>query len=688
MENRWSAEDVNNLDELDLLVYQSRLIGEEPSLVLWGGGNTSLKVTRSDFRGRQVKAMLAKGSGSDMKAALRRDFPALRMDDILPLFELTEMSDDGMVDYLSHCVMDPGSPRPSIETLLHGFLPQNSVVHTHADAILSLTNTCNPHKVLAQVFGSDVIVVDYHRPGFLLSKEVAAAVLKRPGARGLVLLNHGLITWGSTPQISYQSHVELISEVEQFLKARASAKVPFGGVKTPALDEAERCRVAGIVTPVLRSLLSPSPKNRVLVRFEDSADVLEFACSKKADAFVEAGAATPDHMLSTKRNPLLVEVSDPSYAGDVRRSLESGVEEYRRTYTDWFNRHKNGLVEMRDPNPRVVLAPGLGMWVAGKDTRGLNTVSDIYHHTISIMAGAHSVDGYVSLPPKEAYDVEYWPLELYKLSLQPPEQELTRRIALVTGAASGIGKAIAFRLAQEGAHVSLVDIDADGVGEAAQEINAEVGENRCIGVTADVTDQEQVAGAFQRTVLAFGGLDILVSNAGIAPTGTLDELDLSNWQRSLDVNATAHLLVSQEAVRIMRAQGMGGSLIFVVTKNVTAPGAGFGAYSAAKAAEAQLARVLAIENGRYGIRSNIINPDSVFQDSRLWSEELREQRAAAHGVAVSELEGFYSRRNLLQEFITPRDVAEAALYLASDRSAKTTGCMITVDGGLVEAFPR
>ena len=271
---------------------------------------------------------------------------------------------------------------------------------------------------------------------------------------------------------------------------------------------------------------------------------------------------------------MLVEVSDPSYAGDVRRSLEAGVEQYRGTYTDWFNSHKQGLVEIRDPYPRVVLVPGLGMWVAGKDIRGLNTVSDIYHHTISIMAGAHLVDEYVSLPPKEAYDVEYWPLELYKLSLLPPEQELTRRIALVTGAASGIGKAIAFRLAQDGAHVSLVDIDADGVGGAVQEINAELGEDRCIGVTADVTNQEQVAGAFQRTVLAFGGLDVLVSNAGIAPTGTLDELALSNWQRSLDVNATAHLLVSQEAVRIMRAQGMGGSLIFVVTKNVTAPGAG------------------------------------------------------------------------------------------------------------------
>ena len=688
MENRWSAEDVKDLDELDLLVYQSRLIGEEPSLVLWGGGNTSLKMTRTDFRGRQVKAMLVKGSGSDMKSALRRDFPALRMDDILPLFELSRMSDDGMVEYLSHCVMDPGSPRPSIETLLHGFLPQSSVVHTHADAILSLTNTRNPHKALAQVFGPNVIVLEYRRPGFLLSQEVAAAVLNQPGARGLVLLNHGLITWGATPQASYHAHVALISEAEQFLKERASVKVPFGGVKTPALGETDRRRVAGTVMPVLRSLLSSSPENRVLVRFEDSADVLEFAGSKKAWRFAEAGAATPDHMLSTKRTPLLVEVSDPSYAGDVRRSLEAGVEEYRRAYTDWFNRHRQGLVEMRDPYPRVVLVPGLGMWVAGKDTRALNTVSDIYHHTISIMAGAHSVDEYVSLPPKDAYDVEYWPLELYKLSLLPPEREMTRRIALVTGAASGIGKAIAVRLAREGAQVSLVDVDADGLGKAVQEINTELGEDRCIGVTADVTDQEQVAGAFQRTVLAFGGLDVLVSNAGIAPTGTLDELAVSDWQRSLDVNATAHLLVSQEAVRIMRAQGMGGSLVFVVTKNVTAPGAGFGAYSAAKAAEAQLARVLAIENGRYGIRSNIINPDSVFQDSKLWSEELREQRAAAHGVAVSELEEFYVRRNILQDYVTPRDVAEAALYLASDRSAKTTGCMITVDGGLAGAFPR
>ena len=681
-------EEAAGLSDLNLLVYQSRLIGAEPALVLWGGGNTSLKINRTDFRDQDTKAMLVKGSGSDMKTVRPTDFPAVRLDDVLPLFERAEMSDEDMVAYLERCLMDPGTSRPSIETLLHGFLPQTSVVHSHADAILSLTNSRNPHQLLTQVFGNDLVAVPYRRPGFLLSKEVALAALSRPGVKGVVLMNHGLVTWASTPRVSYDTHIELVTQAEEYLHSRSQGRVAFGGVRFTALEQDERRRVAAAVAPTLRSLLGPQGGRRSLLRFDDCDEILTFVNSKKALALAEAGAATPDHLLSTKQRPLMVEVGNPSYVGDLRRALEQGVEEYRRDYGDWFRAHADGSAEMRDATPRVVLVPGLGMWISGPDAGSLSVVSDIYHHTVSIMAGASAVDEYTSLSAKDAYDAEYWSLELYKMTLLPAERELSRRVALVTGAARGIGKAIARRLAAEGAHVVLSDIDRDGVEHAAEEINVEFGAGRCLAVALDVTSPEQVADAFRETLLAFGGVDILVSNAGIAPTGTLDQLSLSDWQRSLDVNATGHLLVAQETVRILREQGLGGSLIFVATKNVTAPGRGFGAYSAAKAAEAQLARVLAIENGSYGIRCNIINPDAVFQDSGLWSQEVREERAESHGIPVSELEEFYRKRNLLQTFVAPGDVAEAALYLAGDRSAKTTGCIITVDGGVPEAFPR
>ena len=688
MENRWSEEEAEGLLDLDLLVYQSRLIGADPALVIWGGGNTSLKGTRADFRGLQTKVLFIKGSGSDMKSAQARDFPAVRLEDVLPLFEQPEMSDEAMVDYLERCLLDSGSSRPSIETLLHAFLPQASVVHSHADAILSLTNTLDPQELLRQVYGNDVVVVAYRRPGFLLSKEVALAALNRPGAKGVVLLNHGLVTWGSTPRASYDTHIDLVAQAEEYISKRSAGKVVFGGARVPTMEQGERRSVAGAVAPTLRALLSSAGGEHALLRFDDSEDARDFVGSQRVRDLAQVGAATPDHLLNTKQTPLLVEVSDPSYAGDLRRALEEGVAGYREAYSDWFRRHRHGSVEMRDPNPRVVLVPGLGMWVTGRDARALTVVSDIYHHTISIMGGAQGVGEYASLSLQDAYDAEYWPLELYKLTMLTPERELGRRVAVVTGAARGIGRAIAHRLAQEGAHVVITDIQAAGIQEAAEEINGELGAGRCIAVPLDVTSPDQVAEAFREAVLAFGGVDILVSNAGIAPTGTLDQLSLADWQRSLDVNATGHLLVAREAIRIMREQGLGGSLVFIATKNVTAPGRGFGAYSAAKAAEVQLARVLAIENGANGIRCNIINPDAVFQDSGLWSQELREERASAHGIAVSDLEDFYRQRNLLQAFVTPGDVAEAALYLASDRSAKTTGCIITVDGGLPEAFPR
>lgn len=689
MRNLWSEKDASRLSGLDQLVYQSRLIGAEPSLVLWGGGNTSLKTTERDFRGIECRVLRVKGSGTDMKSIQRQGFPGVLLEHALALFEREDMSDEAMVEYLNHCLVETNAPRPSIETLLHAFIPQTSIVHSHADAVLSMTNTTRPTALLSDAFGSSVAVVPYRRPGFLLSKEVALSAQNNPQARGVVLLNHGLVTWGDTPRAAYESHIELVSQAEDFIEQASKGKRVFAQIphiKEVELDSLQRHRAAASIAPAIRGLVSQ--RQGAILRFEDGDDVLEFVNSSEAEGLTSLGAATPDHLLNTKQKPLLIDVKDPRELDVVKEKLRDGIAEYADSYEKWFARHTDGQHPMLDPFPRVILLRGVGMWTTGRDARAAGITADIYRHTIGILSGSQALDKYASLSPQEAYDSEYWPLELYKQSLAPPEKELSRRVVLVTGAASGIGRATALRFAQEGAHVVITDVQLSGAKKVAREIAAQYGEGRVLCCKLDVSNEKAVKAAFEATRLAFGGLDILVSNAGIALTNPIDRLSLSDWQASLAVNATGHFLVAKEAVGILREQGLGGSLVFIATKNVPAPGQDIGAYSASKAAEAQLARVLAIENGPYGIRSNMINPDAVFRDSNLWSPRIREERAQAHGIAVEQVEDFYRQRTLLKTSVTAEDVAEAALYLAGDRALKTTGAMLPVDGGVREAFPR
>jgi NAD(P)-dependent dehydrogenase (short-subunit alcohol dehydrogenase family) len=415
---------------------------------------------------------------------------------------------------------------------------------------------------------------------------------------------------------------------------------------------------------------------------------VDFVSSVDAPTVSQVGPATPDHTIYTKRLACFAPVDEPGDPTRTLTAIEAGLAAFERDYTAYFDRHRFEGAELVDSLPRIVLVPGLGMFTAGRDRRTAGIVSDMYHHTIDVMANATAFGRYVSLTARDAFDVEYWPLELYKLTLAPPEKELARRIALVTGGASGIGRAVARRLAAEGAHVVIGDVDEAGARTTADEIVRAVGGGRAIGLRMDVTDEASVRASLEEAVLAFGGLDVLVSNAGIAHSAPVAEMALQDWERSFAVNSTGHFLVAREAMRVLIRQGIGGALVFVATKNVMAPGKDFAAYSAAKAAEAQLAKVLALEGAPHGIRANIVNPDAVFQDSKLWSEEVRRQRAATQGIAVEALEDFYRKRNLLGVRVLPEDVAEAVLFLASDRSAKTTGCTITVDGGLREAFPR
>jgi rhamnulose-1-phosphate aldolase/alcohol dehydrogenase len=686
MHSRWDDAAAQGLSDLDTLVYASRLVGADTSLVVWGGGNTSIKRVERDHRGRDARVLRVKGSGSDLKSIERKHFPGVRMDDVLALLAREDMGDQEMVDYLRFALQEPDGPRPSIETLLHGFLPAEAVIHTHADAIVSLTNNDRATDVLRRVYGDEVAALPYRRPGFRISREVADLLAARPGLRAMLLEKHGTITWGSSVKEAYLATVELISRAEDAIADRARGRVRFGGVAVAVPPAETRRRVALEVAPVLRGLCSRD--RRCVLLFDDAPDVVEFASSREAPGLCEVGPATPDHTIYTKRLPCFVPVDKPDDAGTVRRALADGVARFVSDYTAYFREHNRLGATLDDACPRVIVVQGLGLFAAGKDRRTAGIVDDIYHHTISVLGAASSFGRYVSLSAADAFDVEYWPLELYKLAQAPPERELARRVALVTGAAGGIGRAVALRLAAEGAHVVAADVDDAGARKVADEVVAVRGAGGALGLGLDVTSEVSVREAFAAAVLAYGGLDIIVSNAGIAHSAPVDAMHLADWERSFAVNATGHFLVAREGMRILKAQGLGGAFVFVATKNVMSPGKDFSAYSAAKAAEAQLAKVLALEGGPHGIRSNIVNPDAVFRDSRLWSEEVRRERARAQGIDVTQLEDFYRKRNILARPILPEDVAEAVLFLASDRSAKTTGCTLTVDGGVKDAFPR
>jgi rhamnulose-1-phosphate aldolase/alcohol dehydrogenase len=687
MRSRWNDAEARGLDGLDLLVYASRLVGAETSLVVWGGGNTSIKLTERDHRGREVGVLRVKGSGSDLKSIQRKDFPGVRMDDIRVLLERQDMGDQEMVAYLAHALQDPGGVRPSIETLLHGFVDAYAVVHTHADAIVSLTNNDRPREVLSGVYGKDVIALDYRRPGFKISREVADAIAEHPEARALVLERHGTITWGATVREAYEATIDLITRAEDAIADRQKSRKRFGGPRVPILDPDARRAAALSVAPKLRGRLGRT--RRVIVAFDDAAKVTEFTSSTDAPTVTRVGPATPDHTIYTKRLPCFVPLSTaPADPAALWPAMNEAIDGFVADYTAYFEAHRFEGAELLDPLPRVVLVPGLGMFTAGRDRRTAGIVNDIYHHTIDVIGNASAFGRYVSLTARDAFDVEYWPLELYKLALAPPDKELARRIVLITGGGSGIGRAVARRLGAEGAHVVVGDLDEPSARATAEDIVKSRGAGSALGLRMDVTSEASVRAAFEQTVLTYGGLDVLVSNAGVAHSSPVDRMALADWERSFAVNSTGHFLAAREAMRILLAQGLGGALVFVATKNVMSPGKDFAAYSAAKAAEAQLAKVLALEGAPHGIRSNIVNPDAVFQDSKLWSEDVRRERAAAQGIGVEQLEDFYRKRNLLGARILPEDVAEAVLFLATDRSSKTTGCTLTVDGGVKDAFPR
>jgi rhamnulose-1-phosphate aldolase/alcohol dehydrogenase len=681
-EDRWPAQAAEVPDDaLGQVLLASHLLGADRAVANFGGGNTSAKGRATDHVGREIDVMWVKGSGSDLATMTHGSFTPLRMDEMLPLFERAEMSDEDMVAHLARCQVDPAAPRSSIETLLHAFVPAPHVHHTHPDGINVMAGAEDGERLIAECFGDEAAWIPYIRPGFTLARQVGAAVRENPALKLVVLAKHGLVVWGDTAEEAYRRTIDVINRAAEFVNARTAGTARFDGPAAAGAEPPEG--LLREVLPALRGAVS-SERSKVLV-VDASPRVREFAGSRAAGELTTVGAACPDHLVHTKRVPLWIPY-DPGT--DDAASLAARIREraaaYRDEYRAYVERHGDETTVPADPDARVVLIQHVGLVGVGTTTKAARLSRDLYHRAIEVMAGAHALGGFTSLTERESFAVEYWPLELYKLSLAPPPGELQGKVALVTGAAGGIGRAVVDALAGAGACVVGFDLDEAGAADAVEALG-----DRGLGVGGDVTSEAALEDAYGAAVATFGGVDLVVSNAGVASSAAIEETTLAEWNRNQAILGTGYFLVARAAFRLLREQGTGGSVVFVASKNAMVAGKNAAAYSAAKAAELHLARCLAEEGGAAGIRVNTVNPDAVLQGSRIWGSSWREERAAAYGIDPDQLEEHYRKRTTLGVNILPDDIAEAVMHFASDaRSGKSTGSVLNVDGGVPAAYPR
>ena len=683
----WDGEVAGSLSPLSALRYRSNLLGSDRSVANFGGGNTSIKVRERDHTGREIDVLYVKGSGSDLATMTEKDFTGLRLAEVLPAISREHMSDEEMVAYLGRCQIEPSMPRSSIETLLHAFVPFPHVDHTHADATNMIACAADGERLARACFGEEVIWIPYIRPGFTMSKQVGEAVAANPNARLVLLAKHGLVTWGDTGYESYQRTISAINRAAEFVAEHRGGQAPFGGPATTPPSPEEQQDLLAAILPALRGAVSTEHPKILLTDTSDT--VMEFVCGADSAELSQVGAACPDHLIRTKMRPLWVAFDPENDSADVlRQRVVEGVNGYAEWYRSYFERNQSRLgtadEDRFDPYPRVVLIQGLAAIGIGQDIKAAGLSRDFLHRAIAVIDGAVAIDEFVSLTEEESFAVEYWPLELYKLKMAPKPKELAGRIAMVTGGAGGIGGAAVDALAGEGACVVVADLDTEG----AQHSVAALGPAGK-AVHVDVAYEGDVAAALSTAVLAYGGVDIVVSNAGLASSAPIEETSVELWDRNHDVLTKGYFLVAREAFKVLKRQGLGGSIIFVASKNALVPGKNASAYSSAKAAELHLARCLAEEGGASGIRVNSINPDAVLHGSKIWGSAWREERARAYGIKPEELEDYYRQRNTLKVAILPEDVASALLFFASERrSGKSTGNILNVDGGVPGAYPR
>ncbi|MBZ9847006.1 bifunctional rhamnulose-1-phosphate aldolase/short-chain dehydrogenase [Mesorhizobium sp. CA14] len=689
--NLWDDAKAEGMSGPELLVYRSNTLGSDKRVTNYGGGNTSSKVWQKDpLTGEEVEVLWVKGSGGDSASIKLDGFATLYMQKLRALKGLYRGAEheDEMVGYLPHCTFNLNPRAASIDTPLHAFVPKACVDHMHPDAIIAVAAAKDSKAITKEIFGDAVGWLPWKRPGFELGLWLEKFCLENPDAKGVVLESHGLFTWGDTPKECYETTISVINQAIEWFERKSEGKAIFGGEAVKSLDAPARRAIAAKLMPRIRGLISQ--KSHKLGHFDDQPAVLEFVNSKDLRPLAALGTSCPDHFLRTKIRPLVIEFdpAKPDVDAVIAR-LADDIAEYRIGYQAYYDACKHSdSPAIRDPNAVVYLMPGVGMFTFAGDKATARISGEFYVNAINVMRGASTVSSYVGLPAQEAFDIEYWQLEEAKLQRLPKPKALAGQIALVTGGAGGIGRAAANRLLREGACVVLADIDEAALASANEELSKAYGKDFVRPVRIDVTSEDQVLSGFADTAVEFGGIDILVSNAGLASSAPIEETTLTLWNRNMDILSTGYFLVSREAFRLFRAQKIGGNVVFVASKNGLAASPNASAYCTAKAAEIHLARCLALEGAEAQIRVNVVNPDAVLRGSKIWTGEWKEQRAAAYKMSTDDLEEHYRSRSMLKRSVFPEDIAEAIYFFASDMSAKSTGNIVNVDAGNAQSFTR
>lgn len=677
-------------NEVDLLIYRSNLLGSDLRITNYGGGNTSCKTIEKDpLSGKDTEVMWVKGSGGDIGTLTRSGLAALYVERLHALKKIYKELDheDEMVELFNHCIYDLNSKAPSIDTPLHAFLPFKHIDHLHPDAAIAIAASKDGEAITKELFNGKIAWIPWQRPGFDLALKLEKALHDNPGIRGIMLGGHGLFTWGNTSYECYVNSLEIINKASEYLSAHyGKNRQVFGGVKINSLEKDQRVKQAAAIAPVLRGLASS--KARMIGHFTDDEKVLEFINSNDLEKLAPMGTSCPDHFLRTKIRPLVLNLSpnaDLSDKQQIQARLLPLFEEYRKYYEKYYEDHKHtNSPAMRNPNPVIILWPGIGMFSFSKDKQTARVASEFYINAINVMKGAEAISTYVSLPLQEAFDIEYWLLEEAKLQRMPKEKPLSRKIAFITGASGGIGNAIARKLASEGACVFLTDINEASLNQTVKAFSKDV----AAGMASDVTKIDTIKTAFEKVCLAFGGVDIIINCAGLAVSKPLEHTTEKDWDLLQDVLVKGQFAVSQAGVEIMRMQGFGGDIVNIASKNGLVSGPNNVGYGTAKAAQVHMSRLLAAELGKDKIRVNVVNPDAVIEGSKIWEGDWAAGRAKAYGIKVEELPAYYAKRTLMNEIISTEDIANGVFALVGGYLSKSTGNIINVDGGVAAAFVR
>ena len=679
----WDDRKAAGLSEPELLLYRSNLLGSDLRITNFGGGNTSAKVKDKDpLTGGEVTVLWVKGSGGDIGSMKLDGFATLYMDRLESLKGLYKSLDqeDAMVHSLNHCIFNLNPRAPSIDTCLHGYVPHAHVDHVHSDAVIAIAAAKDQVRLTQEIFGGEIGYLPWQRPGIDLGIKLGEMASTNPKLTGVVLGSHGLFTWGHTAKESYETTLRIINVASVWLDTNVR-RPAFGGEAVKTLPEDERKAVARRLLPEIRGRISKTEMKAG--HFTDAPEVLEFVNSNQLASLAPLGTSCPDHFLRTKIKPLIV-----PHDADAAM-LDALTEQYRQDYAAYYERCKHpNSPAMRDPNAVIYLIPGVGMLAFAKDKATARISAEFYVNAINVMRGASGVSEYQGLPEQEAFNIEYWLLEEAKLSRMPKPKSMQGRVAFITGGAGGIGSATAQRLLAEGCNVMLADIDAKSLDEVVEGFGKRFGKDMVRGVAMNVTSEQAVIDAFDKTLEAFGALDVVVNNAGITLAANVEDTTLELWNKNMDILVTGYFLVAREGYRIMKRQGVGGSMVFIASKNAIAASPGASAYCTAKAAEVHLARCMALEGAPLGIRVNVVNPDAVLRGSKIWQGEWRQQRAASNKISEDDLEEHYRKRSLLQRSVFPEDIAEGVYFFASDLSNKSTGNFLNVDAGNATSFSR